>query len=626
MLHTADTTWKLTMSSKRKIIWIFVGIAILATFMRVYRITYHDSYTDEAILAFRSIGLIDYVTATYQTSPWQWVKNVPWWMHLSFHDHPLFFFLIQHGTIRLFGENLMGARAPALFAGVGSVIFLFYIARRLMGLRGALIASALLSVQSYHIWVSRLGIQDGVVIFFLLLTLLLWMLAIERGKWWLWTLWGVSLGLGVLTKYTSIIIVPILVLHALLFRGREESLISRIFFFLAVGQKRSKGTARPVSSLRKNNILFDYGKQGRLHGYRRRGFWCGICAIVVITSPIWLYNLLLYRAFGHFDFQLSALFGQEVSEWAVRLGRAQTGDLSDRFFLFFRSLFQANSQWFNGVAIIAFVVASLRSIWKKDKTLLFLLGGAVVTWLWFFVIGSTYRFVVMIIPWLVLLVAWMFSLLCIKQKRIGLTFVAFFFIAEFLFSINTFYRLRPLGAERVAYAEIREEVEIFGFNEVDQYLNNFFKGRVSALFGQPEYSFLIELVENRIQNAKERGAASLSILLIYDDELPMLSKLWTFQRRLYYDGWPMISDQEFIRLTGDEKDAYYRPQGVDTFVYIRPAGDIFAEYQPRFLRQYTMKKDGSVREELTNYLQGKGIVPDVLRNKRGEEVFWVYRF
>jgi len=60
---------------------------------------------------------------------------------------------------------------------------------------------------------------------------------------------------------------------------------------------------------------------------------------------------------------------------------------------------------FNGLAL-ASVVGGLLAVWKKrDNTALFLLGILVLFFFWFLVIGSTYRFVVMVAPILALLIS-----------------------------------------------------------------------------------------------------------------------------------------------------------------------------------------------------------------------------
>ena len=185
---------------KGKLLLVF--ILILAAVLRFAFLTRHDPYTDEVLLGVRAIGMVDYDASNLQTTPWQWVKIVPWWMHLSFHDHPILFFWLQHVSMAFFGENMLGVRLPAALAGIASVYLIYLLAAKLIDKRAGYVAAAVLAAQSYHVWVSRAGLQDGLVIFFSLLILWLWILALQKDKWWLWVLWGASLGLGVITKFT----------------------------------------------------------------------------------------------------------------------------------------------------------------------------------------------------------------------------------------------------------------------------------------------------------------------------------------------------------------------------------------------------------------------------------------
>ena len=144
---------------------------VLALFLRVFSLTHHDVYTDEALLSFRAIGLIDYDAALIQTTPWQWFPAVPWWARLSFHDHPILFFLLEHWSMSLLGVNLIAVRLPAVLAGVGSVAIIYLIGKRLAGEKAGLIAESLLAVSSYHVCVSRVGLLDGAEIIFMMLSL-----------------------------------------------------------------------------------------------------------------------------------------------------------------------------------------------------------------------------------------------------------------------------------------------------------------------------------------------------------------------------------------------------------------------------------------------------------------------
>lgn len=555
--------------------WILIaGILLLGSVLRFSYLTRHDSYTDEALLAFRAIGMIDYDTSSTQTTPWQWVPTVPWWMHLSFHDHPLLFFLVEHASLKLFGINLFAVRLPAVLSGLAAMALLFAIGKKIGGERVGMIAALVMAVSSYHVWVSRVGIQDGLVICLMLTVLWLCFLAREKPERWVWV--GAVAGLGIFAKYTLLILFPLIGLFWGMYRISWQS----------AGRHLLRG---------------------------------GV-AFVAITTPVWLYNLLLYRTFGHFDFQWSAFFGQDVPQWTVRLGRLQVGGFTDRFLNFWRALLYSNSPLFNLGAVSA-VVALTVIVWrKKEPVWRWLLGSMVLMWLWFFVIGSTYRFVVMIIPFLTLAIAWGWVRLSeyLKYQPI-LWYILFagFVLFEMVFTINTFFVSRSYGKEFVTYGRIQEETKNSGFNELDTYLNQVLEGKVSGLFGAPAYQFLTDQVEKNTATKKARGAESAAILFIYDHNLQFIAKLWTFERRLTYEGWPFIADDVFAATVGTKQEQFYRDQGVEHFYYIHPLTD--AALAPPHARRET-------GTSLVPYLEKKGIVPTIIRNRAGDAAFAVYEF
>lgn len=552
---------------KRKIAYLLLVIFFLAATLRFAGLARHDSYTDEAILAFRAIGLIDYDGSLVQTTPWQWLPAVPWWGHLSFHDHPVFFFLLQHASICLLGENLFAVRLPSVLAGIASVALLFFIGKKLFDERTGLIAASLLAVSSYHLWVSRLGIQDGAVIALMLLALWLAMKAKDDARYWVAV--GATIGLGIITKYTIAIVIPMIALSCII---------------------------------------------SHLSPLKNRYFWYGVGVMMLISLPSWLYNMMLYRQFGHFDFQISGFLGQDVAQWQYRMGRAQVGGLGDRFRNFFLALYYANSIWFNIAAAISCIFVSYISIKKKNPQTIFLFGATLFMYLWFFIIGSTYRFVVMIIPFLILGISYFFSR---STRRISYAVLPAFLLAELLFSVNTFFLHPSIGRQTIAYAKISEETQNYGFNELDAHINHFLAGRVSALFGQPAYQFLTDLQTKNIATLKAKGARPYPVLIIYDHDINFVANLWLFQRHLIYRGWPILPDDEFLNITGDKREALYREQGIEEFVYIAAIREE--------VRRDAHERVGK-REILVPYLEKKGIQPEIIRDALGVPAFAVYRF
>src|SRR3989338_6439293 len=143
----------------------------------------------------------------------------------------------------------------------------------------------------------------------------------------------------------------------------------------------------------------------------------------------------------------------------------------------------------------------------------------------------------MIIPFFALSIAYGFS-------QFTRPYIIIFLCAELLFSLNGFF-LRPYGKELVAYPKIVEETKNFGFNELDARLSEILDGRVATLVGQPQYQFLTDLANKNIVKLKSTGARPYPMIIVYDNDMNFIARLWALDRRLIYAGWPILSDRSF---------------------------------------------------------------------------------
>src|SRR3989338_4790414 len=154
------------MKTKRQA--ILAGLLLVSAIFYFWRLSLSDIITDESSYATRAIGMVDFDFGIEQPTPWQWVDVIPGWMRLSFHDHPPLVFWLEHLSIRLFGENPVAIRIPSALAGIASVIFLYFIGRRLYSPLVGAISALLFAVTANHVLISRIGLQESVLIAFIL--------------------------------------------------------------------------------------------------------------------------------------------------------------------------------------------------------------------------------------------------------------------------------------------------------------------------------------------------------------------------------------------------------------------------------------------------------------------------
>ncbi|MEK7085312.1 MAG: glycosyltransferase family 39 protein, partial [Patescibacteria group bacterium] len=195
--------------------WMLAGILILAAALRLYGLSRGDTLTDEVLYAFRAVGPLDFDEAEAQTTPLEWLDpNIPWWTSLSFHDHPPLVFWVQHIFIKIFGETNFVFRLPSVILGLLSIWLLYLIGKKLYSEETGLLAAFLLAVTVNHVYISRTGLQEAYVIFFILLASYLFLRALEKDDYLIWT--SIALGFGFLAKYTVFVLVPIFFVYALL--------------------------------------------------------------------------------------------------------------------------------------------------------------------------------------------------------------------------------------------------------------------------------------------------------------------------------------------------------------------------------------------------------------------------
>src|SRR3989344_3279707 len=159
---------------------IILGLIVLAaTVLRLYALGRADLITDEASINFRAIGYLDFLGTPYQTTPLEWLRTWPWWLNLSFHDLPPLFFWLQHLMFSWWGVSVVVMRLLPAISGIASVAMIFILGRRLFNPTVGLVAAAIMAVNDYHLWISRLAQQESLVILLILAAVYVYLRTLE---------------------------------------------------------------------------------------------------------------------------------------------------------------------------------------------------------------------------------------------------------------------------------------------------------------------------------------------------------------------------------------------------------------------------------------------------------------
>lgn len=560
-------------------------ILLLAAVLRIWNLSVGDiTGNDEVLYAFRAVGMLDYDNAPFQTTPLEWQDpDIKWWTKLSFHDHPPLVFLIQNWSMKIFGETVFGFRLPSAIFGILSVYLVYLLGRKLFSEKTGLMASLLTAVTVNHVYVSRIGIQESYVIFFLLLTSYLFLKALElEDKYLLWT--GVSLGFALLTKYTTFVLVPIFLTYLLILRTSQDLRI--------INKKR---------------------------------FWLGALLTLLIFSPVIIYNIQLYRAVGHFDFQISYILGQDPEVWQKAPGKEQIGTFADRIRNFLPNLFKSNSWLFTSIFILMIVKSVYlffkdRKLFRKKLFLDITLAWLVILLLF---IGPTFRFLTMLTPFLALKIAFFANLGISKilsrviVLRITTVLAAIFIAFEIFYSANSQVLPYPAGPKFWAWSKVRYENYPWGYNELDNFLAKELKNKMPLLAFTTRYQFLERIKEEALEKAKRENKQPYPALIIYDSNIQSAAQLWSLDRLQIYHGWPILQTEDYQKILKENGDDFFEKAGIKVNYFIRPTNALPLKSADKLTIAGT---------KFEQQLLKQGVAPISLYNRKNEEVFRIYKF
>lgn len=178
----AQTNW-LVMS-------VLLVLSVIALALRLWNLN-SDLWVDEVftLLDFARLPVGEIVTS------------------LPNQNNHIFFTLLAHSAMRIFGESAWALRLPSVLFGIGSIWALFLLCRRLLSIREALLASALMTVSYHHIWFSQNARGYMGLLFFTLLATWLWFEALEKNKWRWWLGYAAAIVLGMWIHMTMAFVI-----------------------------------------------------------------------------------------------------------------------------------------------------------------------------------------------------------------------------------------------------------------------------------------------------------------------------------------------------------------------------------------------------------------------------------
>ncbi len=550
--------------------WAVAGVAL---FLRLFQLGRDDVISDEALYGFRSIGLMDFDFALAQPSTWQMLDpNIPWWAYLSFHDHPPLVFLIQHVFLLIGGANVWALRLSSALFGFGIVALVYLLARRLLSRTFAFVAAGIVALNALMLYISRVAVQEAYVLFFLLLSVYWFVRARDNARW--YTASGTAFGLALLSKYTALFFLPAFVVALLMRRLPRQSW---------------------------TYVLL------------------GAAAALVLFSPVIVYNILLYRTLGHFDFQFSYVFGQDVSYWQVAPGK-EIGSMWDRLQGIVGNLWVFTSRWFAVGSAVAAATVAWKGRRKEGRSeawwLIVLFAGCAFAS--YAVIGPAPRFLAMAMPWLALIMASAGNVLWKRfasgkvRLAIGAALVGLF-VLEGAYAVNTWLIDTPRGIDGVHFSRIRWDAYPWGFQGVDAFIQEQWEGKYPIVQIPYSLSFVADIQQKAWKRRK--GNSPSGALFVYNENMSDLGALWHIIRWSVYEGIPIISVSRWLSFS-DDPVAWFKEKGASEIYLIQPTENTLLLPPSR----------RTADEEKLESILAQGELVRTIDNAQGEHSFSIYRW
>ena len=166
-----------------------IGLSILALALRVWELN-SGLWFDEVItlLNFVRPPLGEIITS------------------FPYQNQHMFYSVLAHVSIRVFGESAWALRLPSVLFGVGSLWALFCLSRRLTNVREALLTCALMTVSYHHIWFSQNARGYMGLLFFATLATWFWLEVLVRPTRWWWCSYIVAVSSGAWIHLTMVFV------------------------------------------------------------------------------------------------------------------------------------------------------------------------------------------------------------------------------------------------------------------------------------------------------------------------------------------------------------------------------------------------------------------------------------
>lgn len=187
---------------------LLVGGAYFASHQRLW--PFDEEASHEAAMTVAERGISGLLTSYDQ---WDWLAN----------QHPPLAPIVYGQILRLLGPQLLVARIVTLLFSAGTGWLIYLIGEALYAKKVGLVAAAFFFTFPLVIRLSATAMVEPMLTFFFTLVLLLTLKFVSQNRWPYLIAVGLVIGLGMLTKYTMILVVPVALAFILVRGSRKQA-------------------------------------------------------------------------------------------------------------------------------------------------------------------------------------------------------------------------------------------------------------------------------------------------------------------------------------------------------------------------------------------------------------------
>ncbi len=193
---------------------VLAGIVLLGLAIRIYKIQALPMYGDELTMVYD-------IYSIEKTSMDSTGQKLPLTFRMGA-GRPAGYIYFSVPFVAIFGPTVWGVRSLSLLSGLGIIVLMYFLGKKLFGDKVGIIASFLAAVSPWDIYLSRGGFEAHFALFLALLGVTMFLY-----KKYVW--WAIAWGIAILTYPTFKLTLPVLFLALVWFSGFKKLAKDKVF-------------------------------------------------------------------------------------------------------------------------------------------------------------------------------------------------------------------------------------------------------------------------------------------------------------------------------------------------------------------------------------------------------------